>query len=147
STGALAPDAVIRETPVNYSFRGGVSYDSEGDNRNINMVARTGTNASNPNVLPGLTNFAAPDGPGNEINSGYLWSTALRSNLTVKDYGVFVDKIGNAIPYPQNETTQQVHPANPDLNTRADTFFRGFDMDNADFYLYQEWLHDFQTNY
>jgi hypothetical protein len=48
STGLLAPDIVIRQTPVNYSFRGGLAYESEGDNRGVNLVSRTGTNASDP---------------------------------------------------------------------------------------------------
>ncbi len=147
STSAMAPDVVIRQTPVNYSFKGGLSYESEGDNRNINLVYRTGTNASDPNVLPGLTNFAAPDGPGNQINTGYLWDQALRAGLTVRNYGFFVDNLGSAVAFPQNTTVRQVNPSNPVLDPRTDVFFRGFDMNNADFYLYQEWAREFDANY
>ena len=28
---------------------------------------------NDPDVLPGQTDVAAPDGPNNEINTGYLW--------------------------------------------------------------------------
>jgi YVTN family beta-propeller protein len=147
STGAIAPDIVIRQTPVNYSFRGGLAYESEGDTRGINLVARTGTNASNLNVLPGLTDVAAPDGPNNQVNTGYIWDQALRAGLTVRDYGFFVDNIGNAVAFPANTSTAQVHPANAVLNPLTDTFFRGFDMNNADFFLYQEWAREFDANY
>ncbi len=147
STGMIAPDVVIRQTPVNYSFRAGLSYDSEGDNRNINLVARTGTNATDPNVLPGGTNFAAPDGPGHEVNTGYIWDQALRSGLTVRNYGFFVDNIGSAVAFPGNTSTIQVRPANAALASNTDLYFRGYDLNNADYYLYQEWARDFDTNY
>jgi hypothetical protein len=146
STGALAPDIVLRQTPVNYSFRGGVAHESEGDNRNINLVARTGTNASDPDVLPGLTNTAAPDGPGHQVNTGYLWDQALRAGLTVRNYGFFDDNIGSAVAYPTSSTTTQVRPANPALAPNTDLYFRGYDQNNADFYLYQEWVRDFAVN-
>jgi sugar lactone lactonase YvrE len=42
STGAIAPDIVLRQTPVNYSFRRGLAYESEGDNRGINLVSPYG---------------------------------------------------------------------------------------------------------
>lgn len=147
STGMVATDVVLRQTPVNYSFRAGLSYDSEGDNRNINLVARTGTNATDPNVLPGLTNFAAPDGPNHEVNTGYIWDQALRAGLTVRNYGFFVDNIGNAVAFPGNTNTIQVRPANAALASNTDLYFRGYDLNNADYFLYQEWARDFDTNY
>jgi YVTN family beta-propeller protein len=158
STGALAPDIVIRQTPVNYSFRGGVAYESEGDIRGINLVSRTGTNATNPNVLPGLVDTAAPDGPGNEINLGYIWNSAFNAGLTVRNYGFFDDNIGSAVPFPNNTNAVQVHPANPQLsglpesgNTpqsqlSTDLSFRGYDLNNADTYLEQEFERDVTAN-
>jgi DNA-binding beta-propeller fold protein YncE len=147
STGMIAPDIILRQTPVNYSFRGGLSYDSEGTNRGINLVSRTGTNASDPNVLPGPTNVAAPDGPGAEVNTGYIWDQAIRAGLTVRNYGFFDDNIGSAVAFPNNRNSVQVRPANAALSTNTDLFFRGYDLNNADFYLYQEWAHDFDTNF
>ncbi len=147
STGMVATDVVLRQTPVNYSFRAGLSYDSEGDNRNINLVSRTGTNASDPNVLPGGTNFAAPDGPSHEVNTGYIWDQAIRAGLSVRNYGFFVDNIGSAVAFPANTNTVQVRPANAALASNTDLYFRGFDQNNADYYLYQEWARDFDTNY
>jgi hypothetical protein len=147
STGALAPDIVLRQTPVNYSFRGGLAYESEGDNRNINLIARTGTNASDPDVLPGLTDTDAPDGPGNQVNTGYIWDQAIRAGLTVRNYGFFDDNIGSAVPFPNNTTTAQVRPSNVALAPNTDLFFRGFDQNNADVYLFQEWQREFDANY
>jgi hypothetical protein len=146
STGALAPDIVIRQTPVNYSFRAGLAYESEGDNRGINLVSRTGTNATNPDVLPGLTDTDAPDGPGNAINKGYLWSAALTAGKTVRNYGFFDDNIGSAVAYPGNTAAIQVHPANPDLAPLTDLYYRGYDLNNADTYLFQEWQRDVDAN-
>ncbi len=147
STGALAPDIVLRQTPVNYSFRAGLAYESEGDNRGINMVSRTGTNAGNPDVLPGLVDTDAPDGPGHEINMGYLWNTAFSAGLTVRDFGFFDDNIGSAVPYPQNTSAVQVHPANPQLAAgNTDLYYRGYDLNNADTYLEQEFERDVNAN-
>jgi YVTN family beta-propeller protein len=147
STAFLAPDIVLRQVPVNYSFRAGLAYESEGDNRGINLVSRTGTNATNPDVLPGLTDTDAPDGPNHQINTGYLWDSALRQGLTVRDYGFFDDNIGSAVPYPQNTAAVQVHPANPALaNGNTDLYFRGYDLNNADYYLYQEFARDVTAN-
>ena len=39
----------------------------------------------------GQADVDAPDGPNDELNSGYLWNDALRAGLTVRDYGFFVD--------------------------------------------------------
>jgi hypothetical protein len=147
STGLIAPDIIIRQTPVNYSFRGGTAYESEGDNRGINLVSRTGTNASDPNVLPGKTDVAAPDGPNHEVNTGYIWDQAIRKGLSVRNYGFFDDNIGSAVSFPQNASVTQVHPANFALAGNTDVYFRGFDMNNADYFLYQEWARDFDANY
>ena len=147
STGALAPDIVLRQTPVNYSFRGGLAYESEGDIRGINLVSRTGTNAGNPDVLPGLVDTAAPDGPGDQINLGYIWNAAFSAGLTVRNYGFFDDNIGSAVAFPANTSTVQVHPANPQLAAgNTDLFFRGYDLNNADTYLEQEFERDVAAN-
>ena len=147
STGLLAPDIVIRQTPVNYSFRGGLSYESEGDNRGVNLVSRTGTNATDPDVLPGKTDVAAPDGPDHELNTGYIWDQALRAGLTVRNYGFFGDNIGKAVAFPANTSTAQVRPSNFALAPNTDIYFRGFDQNNADYFLYQEWAREFDSKY
>ncbi|MBV8571552.1 MAG: beta-propeller fold lactonase family protein [Acidobacteriaceae bacterium] len=155
STSAMAPDMVIRQTLVNYSYLKGTSYDSEGDNRNVNMTQRRYSAFSgmpnepitDPNILPGLTNAAAPDGPGNRINEGYLWNPVLNAHKSVRNYGFYIDNVGKAVPYPMNTTTRQVYPSNPQLNPNTDIYFRGYDMNNADYYLYQEWYREFSSGH
>ena len=41
--------------------------------------------------LPGHADVAAPDGPEDESGAGYLWDGALRSGLSVRNYGFFID--------------------------------------------------------
>jgi YVTN family beta-propeller protein len=154
STGIVSPDIVLRHTPLNYALRNvrSLDYIPEGNNRNVNMIYRaysssTAPPVTDPNILPGLTNVAAPDGPGNQVNTGYIWNQALRAGLTVRNYGFFVNNLNAAVPFPQNQSSRQVNPANPDLNPNTDVHFRGYDMNNADYYLYEEWASDFDNNY
>ena len=105
TTSARAPDVVERQYPVAYAGRG-LSLDSEGLNRNVNVAIPTlaerraadPLTPDDPDLLPGQTDVAAPDGPDNEVNTGYLWDAALRANLTVRNYGFFMD----ATLYPVN---------------------------------------------
>lgn len=145
STSAMAPDIVIRQTAVNYCFRAGVAYESEGDLRGINLNYRPNTLAAN--VLPGTIDTDAPDGPGNAINGGYLWSTALRSGLTVREYGADGDTVGSAIPWPTSIGMQQTKPSFADLNNSAnyDVDFRAYDLNEDDTYRYEEWNYDVFT--
>ena len=58
-------------------------------------------------MLPGKADVAAPDGPNNELNTGYLWDSALRAKLSVRNYGFFIDgtlysTTTNAIPVLRN---------------------------------------------
>ena len=118
---------VEKQYPVAYAYRG-LSLDSEGYNRNVNVAIPTlaGRQAadpftsSDPDVLPGQTDVAAPDGPNNEVNTGYLWNSALRANLSVRNYGFFVDvtrysTLDYAIPVlrdPASTNTIVAYPTN-----------------------------------
>lgn len=154
STAARVPDIVVRHTPVNYAGRG-LSYESEGDNRNINvsfssLADRIKVNPdtpNDPNVLPGTVDVAAPDGPGNQINAGHLWDQALRAGISVRNYGFFFDNVGPTI-INANPPAQVVgYSANSALRPFTDPYFRGFDMNLPDFYLYNEWQREFDANY
>ncbi|MEH2434702.1 MAG: beta-propeller fold lactonase family protein [Nostoc sp.] len=120
-------------------------------------------------ILPGDRDVDAPEGDGNlqpDAIGGYLWDTALRAGKTVRNYGFFVD---NGIPY----TTSQTDPTKPDpknpayipisptpyadkipqapvtktaLLDKTDLYFRSFDQNNADIYLYNEWERDLKQN-
>jgi len=46
---------------------------------------------TDPDVLPGTADTAAPDGPDGEEGTGYLWDQAKRAGLSIRNYGFFVD--------------------------------------------------------
>ena len=162
TTSAQAPDVVERQYPIAYAGRG-LSLDSEGLNRNINVAIPTLSqrrsadpfNPNDPDLLPGPTDVAAPDGPNNQVNTGYLWDSALRAGLTVRNYGFFIDPTrystaDHAIPVLRNPfstgTTVSV-PSNVALAPFTDPYFRGFDNSLPDYYRYGEWAREFDTNY
>ena len=171
STSARAPDVVEHQYPINYAQRG-LSLDTEGMNRNVNVAIPTLAQrqasdplmpggALSPNVtggedlLPGQADVDAPDGPNDEVNTGYLWNDALRAGLTVRDYGFFVDT--NCYNEPRCQTplahdpfstgTIVAPPTNVALAPFTDQYFRGFDPSFPDFYRFKEWERDFDANY
>jgi hypothetical protein len=166
TTSARAPDVIERQFPVTYGSRG-LSLDSEGDNRNVNVAIPTlaGRRAADPltpddpDLLPGPTDVAAPDGPDNEVNTGYLWDSALRAGLTVRNYGFFLDTTLNACPAPQPAVcfplnanlaasdTVVAYPTSVSLTPNTDLYFRGFDNQFPDYYRFKEWERDFDTRY
>jgi DNA-binding beta-propeller fold protein YncE len=161
STSAQAPDVVQKEWPVAYAYRA-LGIESEGSNRNVNVaiptvagrIAANPFTSSDPDVLPGPANVAAPDGPNNEVNTGYFWNSALRANLTVRNYGFFIDgtlysTTTNAIPVlrnPFSTGTVVATPTNVALTPFTDPYFRGFDNTLPDFWRYKEWERDFDAN-
>jgi len=162
TTSAQAPDVVERQYPIAYAYRG-LSLDSEGTNRSVNvsipaLADRRMANPFTPNdpdLLPGQTNTAAPDGPNNEVNTGYLWDSAFRANLTVRNYGFFIDVArystqNYAIPLlrdPYWAGTRVAYPTSASLSPYTDLFFRGFDNAFPDYYRYKEWERDFDSTY
>ncbi|HMD47823.1 MAG TPA: hypothetical protein VKG79_01940, partial [Bryobacteraceae bacterium] len=162
STSAQAPDVLERSWPIAYAMRG-LSIESEGLNRNVNVAlptvaARQNANAltpSDPDLLAGQTDVAAPDGPNNQINTGYLWDSALRAGLSVRNYGFFIDTTlyntpTNTIPvsrYPQAAGITVANPTNVALAPYTDPYFRGFDNALPDYYRFQEWQREFDSNY
>ncbi|HUO32871.1 MAG TPA: bifunctional YncE family protein/alkaline phosphatase family protein [Bryobacteraceae bacterium] len=171
TTAGQAPDVVEHQYPVAYAYRG-TSLDSEGVMRNVNVgipPVSTGTPAgdvaarqkanpftsSDPDDLPGQADVDAPDGPGNEINTGFLWDAAMRAGLTVRSYGFFVDTTRYSTPdftipvlrNPYASGTQVAFPTNVALNPVTDPYFRGFDNSLPDYWRYQEWARDFDARY
>jgi len=162
STAAQAPDVVQRQWPIAYAFRG-TDVESEGLNRNVNVsiptvegrVRANPLTPADPDLLAGQTDVAAPDGPNNQINTGYLWDSALRAGLTVRSYGFFIDGSRynmpvNFIPLERNPFatgTIQAYSSNVALTPYTDPYFRGFDNAYPDFYRYWEWAREFDSNY
>jgi len=166
STSARAPDVVEKQTSVNYGGRG-VSYDSEGTNRNVNVslptlaqrLAADPLSPPDPDVLAGTTDTAAPDGPDDELNTGYLWDQAQRAGLSIRNYGFFIDLARYNLPAPFSflsipeltnpfaTKTQVAYPTNATLAPVTDIYFRGFDNSFPDYFRYAEFSRDFDANY
>ncbi|MDE3137139.1 MAG: beta-propeller fold lactonase family protein, partial [Acidobacteriota bacterium] len=162
STAARASEMLENTIPVQYANRG-LTYDYEGANRNINvgfatLAARRAANPETPNdpdLLPGTADVAAPDGPGGEAGSGYLWNDALAAHLTVRNYGFFLDLerydmkpsehgyIG-PIRDPFATKTRVAFPTKAALMNITDPYFRGFDQAFPDYYRFKEWDREFQ---
>src|SRR5262249_2683793 len=119
-------------------------------------------------IMPGPKNVSYPLGA-DDLNAdavgGHLWDSALRASKTVRDYGFFVDGAYYATsqsdptkpdpvlktylpvsPTPFASNMPQAVPLVPGLRDKTDLYFRGFDMNNADTYLYNEWVRDLAVN-
>ena len=162
STSAQAPDMIQKEWPVVYAYRG-LSIESEGVNRNVNVAIPTVSGRqranpltpSDPDLLPGQTDVAAPDGPDNEINTGYLWNNALRAGLTVRNYGFFIDATRYSTHDQRNSLSPQSvrhrhdpgHPFECGARPVHRSLLPWFRQCAPGFYRYWEWQREFNSNY
>jgi lactonase family protein with 7-bladed beta-propeller len=155
---------------INYaSVNRGLSYESEGTNRNVPVnlatiaerdaasgVAGT-TNYSNasaalpggtPNLLPGAGNHASTDAPFG-IEDGYIFDAVLKAGGTVRNYGFLVNNIGSIgtkaapISDPFNAGIVQVAALDPALAAVTDLYYRGYDQNYPDLWRYNEWKREF----
>lgn len=170
STGARATDVVEHQYTVNYANRG-LSLDFNGFNRNVNVaiptlagrLAADPVTPADPDVLAGQTDVSAPDGPGNEVNTGHLWDAARRAGLSLRNYGFFLDVTCYGIDLKGQSTSSPCYfgevtdpaatkevvavPANVVLTPYTDPYYRGFDTAFPDYYRYTEFARDFDANY
>ncbi len=164
STAARATDFTERTIPLNYAGRG-PGYDVEGLNRGINTAGTTpetrfrGKLDDADDQMPGHGDVSAPDGPEdsgseNESGMGYLWDSALRAGLTLRNYGFYVDLAhysatkngGPALPLLHDPFTSKLRvafPTNTRLQDVTDPYFRSFDMRFADYWRFKEWEREF----
>ena len=161
TTAARTNDFTEREAPVNYAERG-LQYDQEGANRGVNVGYATSAervkafalSPADPNVLPGINDVAAPDGPGGEAGRGYLWDSALRAGLTVRNYGFYGDltryylatKDPNYIALerdPHAVGLQVLYATKAALMPVTDPYYRGFDQSFPDYWRFKEWEREF----
>ena len=164
STAARAADTIEKTEPINYAGRG-MNYDYEGTNRNVNVgyptvaerQAANPVNPSDPDLLPGTADVSAPDAPDSadaEEGAGYLWDSALRAGLSVRNYGFFIDlaRYSSAVgpfkiplirdPFASNTTVAYATKAA--LQPITDQYFRGYDNAFPDFYRVNEWDREFR---
>jgi DNA-binding beta-propeller fold protein YncE len=166
STSARAADTIEKTEPINYAGRG-LNYDYEGTNRNANVGFATPAERSAAfpayNTLPsavrnslllGTNDVSAPDSPEGEAGAGYLWDSALRAGLNLRNYGFFIDLapyrvpvniggIPNTIRDPFASNTPVATATKGALRPVTDVFFRGFDDSFPDFYRVNEWEREF----
>jgi YVTN family beta-propeller protein len=174
TTAARETDTNVKWIPMDYAYapdpnvinqegydRGG-PYDAEGQNQDVDVgIATTaGREMAEPeyglitsyalggtaNFLPGTNNDAAPDGPDGAVQTGYLWDSALRAGLTIRNYGFFID-LGATyanVPNPYQLGDIEAYSTNPTLINYTDPYFRSFDNNYPDYWRYLEWDREFQ---
>ncbi|MHB1676761.1 MAG: beta-propeller fold lactonase family protein [Sulfuriferula sp.] len=159
STTARSSEYTEKNIAINYARRG-LSYDNEGQNRNINLALASPESRRekdpripvDPDLLPGVADVAAPDGPEEESGTGYLWDAALRSGISIRNYGFYVINYDpkpadpNYIPpsrQPFKDNIIQAYATKSALLPITDRFYRGFDQKYADYWRYKEWEREF----
>ena len=147
----------------------GLSYESEGTNRNVpvNIPTVAGRDAaSGPagtmfysrdtaglpggtlNLLTGARNHASTDAPFG-FEDGYIFNAVLAAGGTVRNYGMLVENIGSigtkAAPVsdPFGAGIIQAAPLDPALAPFTDGYFRGYDQNYPDLWRYHEWKREF----
>ena len=104
-------------------------------------------------MLPGARDVAAPDGPGGAAGTGYIWDSALRAGLVVRNWGFYGDlalyqKGAGAARTPRLRepwlTKTTVFTASKaSLMPVTDPYFRGFDQAFPDYWRFKEWEREF----
>jgi DNA-binding beta-propeller fold protein YncE len=159
---------------INYArVNRGLSYEGEGQNRNIPANLNTTaardfffdpTGASTPysnatsslkggtaNVLAGDGDHAATDGPSG-YQQGYIFNAVLNAGGTVRNYGWLANSPGsigtkaNPISDPFSAKVIQTTTANQLLfeNGFYDPYFRAYDQAYPDVWRFNEWNREFQ---
>ena len=155
---------------INYAaVNRGLSYESEGSNRNVPVNLGTvaerdlasgppgttsysagsaGLPGGTTNLLTGTGNHASTDAPFG-VQDGYIFAAVLKAGGTVRNYGFLVNNIGSigtiAAPVsdPHGAGIVQVAPLAPSLAPATDVYFRGYDQNYPDLWRYAEWKREF----
>jgi len=165
STSARAADTLEKTVSINYAGRG-LNYDYEGTNRNVNVGLATPAERAvafpaydklpadlKNGLLLGTNDVSAPDSPEGQAGTGYLWDSALRAKLRVRNYGFFIDlapydrtALVPGIPLLRNpfeSNTKVSFATKAALQPVTDPFFRSFDNRFPDVYRVEEWAREF----
>jgi YVTN family beta-propeller protein len=157
STSGRTTDVAEKAIPVEYADRGTRSYDWEGMTRNVNTALPTPAERGwsnprtpiSPDLLPGSSDVAGVDEP-DVGGRGFLWDAALAAGVTVRNYGFFTDDSRYGFPVgdptgipplarPFEAGVQVAFATRPSLLPVTDPYFRGFDMNLADYWRVLEW--------
>jgi DNA-binding beta-propeller fold protein YncE len=142
-----------------WAVRGAEMGSFWGTSRNINMGyatsaerhAESPVSPTDPDILPGARDVAAADGPGGDAGKGHIWDVALRSGLTVRNYGFYgvVDWAPPLDRHPVQDREPFTHKTKMFLPTIAalipftDIYYRGWDTAYPDYWRYREWKREF----
>ncbi len=147
----------------------GLSYESEGSNRNVPVGFPTVTQRDTAAGLPGTTNYTTAaasvtggatnllTGTGNHATTdspfgtqkGYIFSAVLQAGKTVRNYGFLVNNIGDRgtiaapVSNPFAAGKVQVAALDAELAPFTDVYFRGYDQIYPDLWRYNEWKREF----
>ena len=151
----------------------GLSYEGEGQNRNIpsnlkTVAARdfffdptgattpytnqtTSMKGGTPNILAGDGDHAATDGP-TGYQQGYIFNAVLNAGGTVRNYGWMantpgsIGTIADPVSDPYAAGIIQTTTANQLLyeNSFYDPYFRAYDQAYPDYWRFNEWNREFQ---
>jgi len=152
-------DLTTKSIPGDYSVQG-EPYDSEGQNRDLNMGFPTNAERlkwepigpTDPNILPGTLDVGACDGPDPaDFQTGYIWDAVMRAGLSLRNYGYDCDESEYyAVPtpltlYPAKINERVAFPSRLELmpSTVTDPYFRSFDNNFPDWYREAEWEREF----
>ncbi len=148
----------------------GLSYESEGTNRNVPVnfsttaerdaasgrpgttdysAATAGLPGGTANVLPGTGDHAQADAPFG-VEDGYIFSAVLEAGGTVRNYGWLENSIGSIgtkdapiiDPFAAGEA--QVAVLLPSLVPHTDVYYRNYDQRYPDLWRYKEWKREFE---
>ncbi len=159
---------------INYArVNRGLSYEGEGQNRNIPSNLKTtaardfffdptgattpytkltsSLNGGTPNILAGDGDHAATDGPSG-YQQGYIFNAVLNAGGTVRNYGWMantpgsIGTIANPVSDPFAAGIIQTTAANQLLyeNGFYDPYFRAYDQAYPDVWRFNEWNREFQ---
>lgn len=165
STSARGTDSLEKGIPVEYNGSHQLSYDYEGQNRNLNVgivgvEARKKANPDtpdDPDLLPGTADLIAPDGPGDpgeNAGAGYLWDSAVRAHVSLRNYGFFLDlaRYDVKADAPTHISGMrdafakgivEAYPTKPALANVTDPYYPGFDLKLPDYWRFKEWEREF----
>jgi hypothetical protein len=181
STAARETDWNEKTIPMDYSFgvtRYNAPYDSEGQESNVSVGYAGGTADATVaareaeaggydyqklagalpgganNLFPGTNYVGAPDGKNGAVQSGYIWSAALRAGLTIRNYGFFSDNTHYGLSSgdpgyvadlenPAASGARQEWTAAQELIPYTDIYFRGFDNAYPDAWRFEEFQREF----
>jgi YVTN family beta-propeller protein len=147
STSAREQDFNVKIIPLAYADRSSPRF----IDTTVPTVAERKANdpdyPNDPNLLPGTNDVNAPDGPEGQKQEGFLWDSALRHHLAVRNYGFDSHYPRNAPEIPDPYTSRELVdvPEIPSLIGITDPYFRAFDNVYPDFRREIEWEREFDN--